>query len=102
MACNLPVLVTHNTGAADIITDGREGFVLPIRDAAAIQEKLTLLFERSALREAMGIAAGRLARSCSWDAYGRKALRLYENLQSGTLGDGPRTSRVGSASSAAV
>ncbi|KAA6407108.1 MAG: hypothetical protein FRX48_09174 [Lasallia pustulata] len=40
MACGVPVITTANTCAPDILTEGVHGFILPIRDAHAIEEKL--------------------------------------------------------------
>ncbi|MEQ1861089.1 MAG: glycosyltransferase [Chthoniobacteraceae bacterium] len=36
MACGLPVIVTPNTGAADLVVPERSGSIVPIRDAQAI------------------------------------------------------------------
>ncbi len=52
MACGLPVITTANTCAPDVITDGMQGFILPIRDSGAITEKLVWGMEhRDALAE---------------------------------------------------
>ncbi|MFM6247172.1 MAG: glycosyltransferase family 4 protein, partial [Dolichospermum sp.] len=40
MACGIPIITTPNTAGPDIITDGVEGFIIPIRDVEAIKEKL--------------------------------------------------------------
>ena len=40
MACGLPVLTTRNTCAPDIMEDGTEGFLVPIRSPGSIAEKL--------------------------------------------------------------
>ncbi|HLX05376.1 MAG TPA: glycosyltransferase family 4 protein, partial [Candidatus Binatus sp.] len=57
MACGVPVIATENTGAADLFTDGVEGFIVPIRDAGAIREKILTLYENPSMREQMGEAA---------------------------------------------
>jgi glycosyltransferase involved in cell wall biosynthesis len=44
MACGVPVIATENTGGPDIITEGQNGFVVPIRNVAAIQEKIMVLY----------------------------------------------------------
>jgi glycosyltransferase involved in cell wall biosynthesis len=36
LACGLPAIVTPNTGAVDLIEDGRSGSIVPIRDPQAI------------------------------------------------------------------
>ncbi len=61
MACGVPVITTANTCAPDILTEGVHGFILPIRDARAIEEKLVLGLEhRDALAE-MGRQAAQQA-----------------------------------------
>ena len=56
MACGVPVITTANTCAPDILTEGGEGFIVPIRDSGAIEEKLVWGLEN---REAL-VAMGRL------------------------------------------
>jgi glycosyltransferase involved in cell wall biosynthesis len=43
LAFGLPIIATCNTGAEDIITDGIEGYIVPIRDAEAIRQRLQVL-----------------------------------------------------------
>ena len=45
LACGLPVICSTNTGGEDIIRDGVEGFVIPIRDVEALKEKILYLYE---------------------------------------------------------
>jgi alpha-maltose-1-phosphate synthase len=78
MACGLPVIATENTGAADLFTDGVEGFIVPIRDAGAIREKILALYENPAMREQMGEAAlARVRKIGGWDDYGARAVEYY-------------------------
>ena len=42
LACGLPVIVTPNVGASDLVHDGQEGFVVPVCSADAIAERLIL------------------------------------------------------------
>ena len=39
MACGLPVICTKNSGGEEIIKDGIDGYILPIRDIEALKEK---------------------------------------------------------------
>lgn len=43
LSFGLPIIATVNTGASDLITDGQEGYILPIRSSEAIRQKLQLL-----------------------------------------------------------
>jgi glycosyltransferase involved in cell wall biosynthesis len=78
MACGLPVIATTNTGAADLFTDGVEGFIVPIRDPVALREKIIHLYENPDVREEMGRAALRRVSSLGgWETYGKLALATY-------------------------
>ncbi len=57
MACGLPVITTENSCAYDVVVDGKNGFVIPIRDPKAIKEKLEMLIECKETRSKIGIEA---------------------------------------------
>jgi glycosyltransferase involved in cell wall biosynthesis len=46
MVYGLPVIVTENTGAKEIVQAGQNGFVIPVRDVQAIKEKLTYYYQK--------------------------------------------------------
>ena len=54
MACGSPVISTINTGGFDLYEDGKEGFILPIRDPDAICLAMEKLAADPALQQAMG------------------------------------------------
>ena len=61
------------------MTDGVEGFFVPIRDPAAIREKILYLYENPGIRESMSHAALRRARAMNeLDTYGERASGSYE------------------------
>jgi glycosyltransferase involved in cell wall biosynthesis len=77
MACGCPVLATRNTGADDLFTDGVEGFVVPIRDANALLERMEELAQDPALQRRMSEAGLRRVRELGgWNHYGD----LWESL----------------------
>ena len=57
LAQGTPVIATVNSGGKDLFQDGVEGFLVPVRDPAALAEKMHLLADDSALRERMSQAA---------------------------------------------
>jgi len=69
LACGLPVIVTPNTGVLDYMQDGREGFVVPIRDADSIAERLSTISRDRALLARMSQSAQITAAARSWEAY---------------------------------
>jgi len=60
LACGCPVLCSTNTGGEDLFTDGVEGFIVPIRDIAALTERMQQLADDPALQARMSEAALRL------------------------------------------
>lgn len=81
MACGIPIITTFNTGGLDIITDGVEGFIIPIRDVEAIKEKLVWCYEHPAELAEMGRAARHKAEQLTWEIYRQKlASRVQEIL----------------------
>jgi glycosyltransferase involved in cell wall biosynthesis len=69
LACGLPVIVTPNVGAGDIVLDGREGFVVPICSAEAIADRLHALDRDRELLLAMSRNAQRTAAEHTWENY---------------------------------
>lgn len=69
MACGIPVITTPNTAGPDIITDGAEGFIVPIRDVEALKEKIVWCYEHPQELAEMGHAARRKAEQLTWDLY---------------------------------
>lgn len=76
-ACGLPVITTENVGAADIIQDGVNGFIIPIRDVIALKNRLKLLFNDRELLAKMSEAALSYSKNeFSWDNYGRRLINF--------------------------
>lgn len=71
MGCGVPVITTVNTGGPDVMTDGVDGFIVPIRDADAIADRLTALYEDEPRRQTMATAARATAERWSWERYER-------------------------------
>lgn len=56
MMFNLPIVATQWRGIPDIVDEGTTGYLVPIKDAAAIADKLLVLIRNTALRKSMGNA----------------------------------------------
>jgi glycosyltransferase involved in cell wall biosynthesis len=72
MAAGLPLITTEHTAGPDLITDGREGFIVPIRSAEAIASKLDWFSADRDRARQMGLLAQRRATHFTWEAYGTK------------------------------
>ncbi len=88
MACRLPVICTANTGGADLLREGIDGFILPIRDVESLKEKILYFYHnRDACTEMGKNALEHIASGFSWDDYGQKIVQAYtQRLQSRSTG----------------
>lgn len=81
MACGLPLICTTNTGGEDLIRDGKDGFVIPIRDVDSLKEKLTFMYENPKKCKEMGQSAkDRITSRFTWDDYGEKITKKYKSI----------------------
>jgi glycosyltransferase involved in cell wall biosynthesis len=69
LSCGLPVIITPNVGAGDLIADGREGFVVPVCSSDAIAERLNQMDVDRDLLTAMSRNARETAADNSWAVY---------------------------------
>ena len=81
MACGCPVIASQNTGAQDLFTDNREGFIVPVGDSSAIAERLQALADDPGLRLRMSEAALELVRSLGgWEQYGEQMYQIFSKV----------------------
>jgi glycosyltransferase involved in cell wall biosynthesis len=77
LACGRPVIATRESGASELIQDGKTGFVVDARDVAAIVDRLRLLHADAAIRERMSEAAPASVAHLSYDAHAAAVCALY-------------------------
>lgn len=83
LACGCPVIATKASGAEDLFTDGREGFIVDGTVVATVAEKLEQLAQDDALRIRMSEAALRRVRDLGgWDQYGDAMEALIREVMS--------------------
>jgi glycosyltransferase involved in cell wall biosynthesis len=81
MACGLPIISTTNTGAADIVREGVEGFVVPINSVEAFKEKILWCYENREQTQEMGRAAcKRASAGFTWEDYGQRVAAAYDEI----------------------
>lgn len=82
MAAGLPVIVSPNVGAKDLVAQGVNGFVLPdFRDADAAAGRMIELLDIDR-RNAMGAAAQAKAGEQTWERLAEHMESLYEGILS--------------------
>ncbi len=71
MATGCPVLASTNTGGEDLFTDEQEGFIVPIRDVAALTDRMQRMIDDPSLWMLLRSAAlERVQTIGGWEAYG--------------------------------
>jgi len=80
MAASLPVVLSGNVGAKDLVQEGVNGFVVgDPADREAVGERFARLLE-AGTRERMGREAFRTACGQGWDEVARRQIEIYEGL----------------------
>ncbi|QPN65937.1 glycosyltransferase family 4 protein [Synechococcus sp. CBW1006] len=64
MACGVPVITTPHCGS--VVRDGIDGFIVPIRDAESLADRLQQLLEDRPLRDRLGASARQRALTYTW------------------------------------
>jgi len=49
-----PLIITHVSGAEDVVEDGANGFIVPLRDPDALADRILCLYRDASLRNQMG------------------------------------------------
>jgi len=88
MACGLPVVTTPSCGPA--VREGRDGFLIPTRDAVALADRLQLIISDRELRERMSRSARQRARAFSWGAYQDNLMAALRGARDRTMVMEPR------------
>jgi len=66
-------------GPSDMVKDGENGYLIPLFDYAAFEQKLGALIDNSFLREKMGVQAKKDIKKFSVDAIGQDFLSLLQS-----------------------
>lgn len=76
MAFGIPVITTPNCGS--IISNSKEGFIIPIRDPEILASRIEEIVEDRDLRKQMSIRSKKIAKKYSWDRYSEKLLSVID------------------------
>jgi glycosyltransferase involved in cell wall biosynthesis len=81
MSQGLPLIITPNTGGADLIKEGMTGFLIPIRSPELIAEKINWFLDNRDKVQAMGKMAQEHAALYSWKDYGNNIVKYLKNVK---------------------
>ncbi len=79
-ACGLPIVTTDTPGCRDVVADGVNGLLVPVKNAQAIADALETLLLDPQLRKKMGAAGREIAVSFSDIKVNRETLAVYNLL----------------------
>ncbi|WP_183559878.1 glycosyltransferase family 4 protein [Mucilaginibacter sp. SP1R1] len=79
MSQGLPIIITPNTGGADLIEKGKTGFLVPTRSPEVIAEKIGWFLDNRSKIAEMGEMARQKAADYTWDNYGDQIVRSLVN-----------------------
>lgn len=82
MASGMPVIGTDTTSAKDIITEGKDGFIIKTGNVEAISERIKWFIENKNKIPEMSLAARATAEKYSWEAYGDRWKALLDKCLS--------------------
>ncbi|MCC6175322.1 MAG: glycosyltransferase family 4 protein [Chloroflexi bacterium] len=77
MAAGRPIVASAIRGYAEVMTDGREGLLVPPRDPAALAVAVSRLLADASLRRGMGASGRQTAASYDWSRVADKVLDFY-------------------------
>ncbi|MCR4918898.1 MAG: glycosyltransferase family 4 protein [Prevotella sp.] len=81
-AVGRPIVTTNSIGCKDVVDDGVNGLLVPVRDSVALACKLRLLMDSKELRQRMGRAARLKAeREFSLQTVVDRHLEIYEKVR---------------------
>jgi len=82
MATGLPVIATENTAGPDIITDGHDGFIVPVRQVDTLVEKLDHLYHNPDVNCTMGKRAAVTAKKYTWENFRKGIITVIDEFDS--------------------
>lgn len=78
MASGLPVITTFNSGS--IIRNGKDGFIVPVRDVKTLKEKIKYFYENPKKCIKMGKNAKEHVKRYTWNNYGERLVKEYKRI----------------------
>ena len=82
LACGTPVITTDNTGSADVIRRGYNGYVIPAFSDEKLQEKIEIIYHLSEDKrnELKQNAVNSVKSGYTWDDYGKRYVEFLNKI----------------------
>jgi glycosyltransferase involved in cell wall biosynthesis len=79
MSASLPVIISGNVGAKDLVRDGINGFVVDREDIDLISSKIRFMLDKEN-RKKMAKEAYKVAAQNTWDCMSDRVLKIYHEF----------------------
>jgi len=81
LSCGLPIVATDAGGNKELVEDGKNGFIVPVKDPKAIAEKVNMILGDKKLAEKFGKRSrGRVLKKFNWNYAAKEFNSFYEEL----------------------
>jgi glycosyltransferase involved in cell wall biosynthesis len=81
MSSGLPVVASDHSGADELVTEGRDGFIVPVRDVDRLAEAIVWCYQHRRETQAMGRAArAKMESQFTLEHYNQRQIALYRSL----------------------
>jgi len=82
MAAGLSVITTPNAGS--LVRDSLDGYIVPIRDSAALAERLQYFYKYPEHAKTMGESGRERIKNFTWEKYGENLVKAYIKMLKST------------------
>lgn len=80
MAAGKPVIASDRGSLPFLISEGKNGFIVPFQNVDLLKKKITFLFRNKDKGKSMGLFGKRFIRKYDWEEITRQTLIIYENI----------------------
>jgi D-inositol-3-phosphate glycosyltransferase len=80
MACGTPVIASEVGGLAFLVSDGANGYHVPVREPGALAERIERLLTTPGERDRLAAGAIETAQAYSWEAIADRLLKVFEGV----------------------
>lgn len=80
-SCGLPLIVSENSGANDLMSGEQQGFVIPVQSVSALTDAMRWFVDHREQIEPMGRRAREMALQATWDRYYEYVNRAFDEIE---------------------
>ena len=81
LASGLPLIATDTGGTKELLEDGKNGFIIQMKNSEDIAEKIKRLIDNPELRQKMAEESRKKALEMSWEKVAENYLDIYRKIQ---------------------